>query len=151
MHQTSTSHQPPLLVAGGAAGPNLAAVVACLHKRAVAHEALLVRAHSHPPERPNPGLSVQDEPPYGIFTSAYPATREENRRVGEDHQTPLTPYPAPLGCHYPSGTRDAPSSRFNSSSAMPNWLSTLSPGDFMRTQEKKVSQKNSHFPLYKCL
>lgn len=48
MHQTPTSHQPPLLVAGGDADPNLAAVVACLHKRAVAHETLFVGAHSHP-------------------------------------------------------------------------------------------------------
>jgi hypothetical protein len=46
--QTSTSHQPQLLVAGGDADPNLAALLACLHKRAVAHEALLVGAHAHP-------------------------------------------------------------------------------------------------------
>jgi hypothetical protein len=48
VHQTSTSYQPQLLVAGGDADPNLAAVLACLEKRAVAHEALLVGAHSHP-------------------------------------------------------------------------------------------------------
>jgi hypothetical protein len=45
--QPWTSH-PHVLVAGGDADPNVAAVVACLHKRAVAHEALLVGAHAHP-------------------------------------------------------------------------------------------------------
>lgn len=46
--QPSPSHHPHVLVAGGDADPNVAAIVACLHKRAVAHEALLVGAHSHP-------------------------------------------------------------------------------------------------------
>ncbi|MDH3600538.1 MAG: hypothetical protein OEU26_12960 [Candidatus Tectomicrobia bacterium] len=47
-HQIATSNEPQLLVAGGDADPNLAAVLACLQKRAVPHEALLVGAHSHP-------------------------------------------------------------------------------------------------------
>jgi hypothetical protein len=46
--QTSTSHHPHVLVAGGDADPNVAALVACLHKRAVTHEALLVGAQAHP-------------------------------------------------------------------------------------------------------
>jgi hypothetical protein len=48
VYQTSTSHPPQVLVAGGDADPNVAAVLACLQTRAVAHEALFVGAHSHP-------------------------------------------------------------------------------------------------------
>ncbi len=42
------SPSPHILVAGGDTDPNLAALISCLRKRQVSHEALLVGAESHP-------------------------------------------------------------------------------------------------------
>lgn len=44
----SSSRSPHILVVGGDADPNLAALIWCLQKRQISHEALLVGAESHP-------------------------------------------------------------------------------------------------------